>query len=249
MKKTMLLLAAALLFVSGAKAGEPIDEADLGLFNHLSVGLNVGTTGIGIQAGTCVTKWLGIRAGLDIMPAIKIKPGVDVYYDTPAGEQSETVKLEGNMARTQGEFMVDVYPLGGSFFVTAGMAFGGAKMFEVKGHSDKLASLSAEGVSIPYFDVDKYRVQFDRSGDVRANLEVNKVRPYLGIGFGSRAVPKRRVAFRAELGVQFHGHMKVVSDNVTTLSDYDNENNDISKLVDKLTVYPVLKFCINGRIF
>ena len=40
-----------------------------------------------------------------------------------------------------------------------------------------------------------------------------------------------------ELGVQFHGTPEVYAD------------NEFSDIIDKLTVYPVLKFRLSGRIF
>ena len=83
------------------------------------------------------------------------------------------------------------------------------------------------------------------NGDVR----VNAVRPYLGLGYG-RLVPNKRVGFRFELGVQIHGKIKVYQDDAEVpVGDHLDSDDDLSKIVKDLTVYPVLKFTLTGRIF
>ena len=81
------------------------------------------------------------------------------------------------------------------------------------------------------------------NGDVR----VKKFRPYAGLGFG-RLIPKKRVGFRFELGCQL-GKMKVYqNDTEVNINEMSKGKDDLSKIIDKLTVYPVLKFTLTGRI-
>ena len=69
------------------------------------------------------------------------------------------------------------------------------------------------------------------------------------MGFG-RAIPTNRINVGVELGVQFHGHPEVYTDNGNLdLSAFGEDGDTFSKIVDKLTVYPVLKIRLNGRIF
>ena len=52
-----------------------------------------------------------------------------------------------------------------------------------------------------------------------------------------------------EMGVQFHNTPKVYTNN-GDLSDLTEEaDNDFTDIIDKLTVYPVLKFRLCGKIF
>jgi hypothetical protein len=78
---------------------------------------------------------------------------------------------------------------------------------------------------------------------------VNAFRPYLGLGYG-RLVPRGRVGFRAELGLQFMGHIKVYqNDSKLDIDQFVNKGDDsLSKWVNKLAVYPVLKFMLTTRI-
>ena len=76
------------------------------------------------------------------------------------------------------------------------------------------------------------------------------VRPYVGIGFG-RIVPKKRLGFSGELGVQVHGTPEVYTNygNLDDLISEQDADDDFTKIIDKLTVYPVLKLRLTGRIF
>ena len=65
-----------------------------------------------------------------------------------------------------------------------------------------------------------------------------------------RLVPKNRVGFRFEAGCQFMGKLKVYQDNKEVkINELNDSDDDLSKIIDKWTVYPVLKLTITGRIF
>ena len=138
--------------------------------------------------------------------------------------------------------------------MAAGFSTGGADLAELSGHSDVVAQLyQQQDVTNfdPSMEIDKYRIEIDRNGNASGGIKVSSFRPYLGLGFG-RLVPKNRIGARFELGVQFHGTPKVYSgDNDNLLETFSGEkaSDDISDIVDKLTVYPVLKFSIRGRLF
>lgn len=74
--KGLNLLCALLLSCSTAMAGNVSEQAsgsatnDNMLFNHWSVGLDVGTPGIGASVATTCTDYLQIRAGFAIFPKI-----------------------------------------------------------------------------------------------------------------------------------------------------------------------------------
>ena len=115
----------------------------------------------------------------------------------------------------------------------------------MKAHSDELANSNNASIII-----DKYNLPVDENGDANGEIRVKNFRPYLGIGLGGRAVPKGRLSFRTELGVQFHGKPKVTAGG-QDLVEMAREagDDDISKVVDKLVIYPVIKLRLCGRIF
>ena len=52
-----------------------------------------------------------------------------------------------------------------------------------------------------------------------------------------------------ELGVQFHGTPEVYTDNGDLGNLMEEADNEYTDIINKLTVYPVLKLRLSGRIF
>ena len=241
--------------VSGLKAQSASDF--YGLFDHLSVGVNASTTGIGVDVATNVTKFVGLRLGLNMMPSFRFSQSMDLGMEAESGDNTlemGEIDASASFSRTTVDLLADVYPFGNSIFVTGGFSFGGSKVVKVKGHSDDVAEWYAQHPDEGefYVQADKYQIPVDRNGNMSGGLKVAGFRPYLGVGFGSRAVPKSRVGFRFELGLQFHGKPKVYTDS----EDYEihvsetDVDDDISKWISKgIKVYPVIKFRLCGRIF
>lgn len=227
-------------------------QKELGIFNSLSAGVGVGLTGVDVEIATPITPYLALRGGVSIMPNFSLTTDVDVDVDVPEGfSVPRQIDLTGSMKRTSGQLLVNVYPFTNksSFFVTAGAYFGGSSLVKIKGHSDELKDLIAQGQDAG-IAIGDYMIPVDKNGDVAGGLKVSGFRPYLGLGFG-RAVPKKRLGVMFELGVQFHGRPEVYTDygNVQDLLNELDEDDTFTKIIDKLTVYPVMKIRLCGRIF
>ncbi len=249
MKKLLLIVALATI---GAWSMQMRAQKEQGLFNRLSVGVSASTMGIGVDASTTLNRYFMLRAGIDIMPGITFDTDVDV--DVPSGSNSTsetTVNLEGALKRTQASLLLSVYPFKrSSFFITGGAYFGGDKLVKIKGHSPELQDLYDRYGEQAGIIIGDYKLPIDENGNVSGGIKVSGFRPYLGLGLG-RAVPHKRLGFMFELGVQFHGTPKVYSDtgNMDDLLGQTNTDDEFSDILDKLSVYPVLKFRLCGRIF
>lgn len=260
MKKITLALALIMMQLSTITAQTENNKFHRTLFNHWGVGVGAGTEGINVSVATCLTNFFEVELGMNVMPGIKVHGDVDATYNYSImgveQSQNDQIRVEGKFARTTVDVKAHLYPFGGntSFFVAAGFSMGGADIAELSGHSDVVAELyKQQGVTgfDPSLEIDKYKIEIDKNGNASGGIKVSSFRPYLGLGFG-RLVPKHRLGARLELGVQFHGKPKVYSgDNDNLLESFSGEkaSDDISDIVDKLTVYPVLKFSIRGRLF
>lgn len=217
--------------------------AQTDVFNHLAVGASVGTQGIGVDVATTLTKYAAFRVGMNFMPGIKVSDKMNGDINIGGVNTPAYFDVEGKFSRTTIDVAVDAYPFGNGFFVTAGLSFGGKKLAKLTGDLSKNAAIGDGDL-----EIGEYKIPV-RNGKVDGAIEVNAVRPYFGLGYG-RAVPKGRVACRIELGVQLHGKPVPASayGDVTKMLGVEAED-DISKVMNKLTVYPVLKFRIAGRIF
>ena len=252
------LFMACMMFVAMQASAQKVD--DFGIFQHFGANLGVGTEGISVGVAAPVTNYLEVGLGVNFMVAIK--PSGDVSFSQseiriPGNNKVyilDKLHIKGNTARTTLDFKANVYPFGlkNDFFVVAGFSFGGKKIATLEGHSDEVAAIYQENptwTGTINAVIDQYNIRIDRNGNADGDIRVKSFRPYLGLGYG-RLVPKGRVGFRAELGVQFMGHMKVYqNDNELKIDEFVTKGtDDLSKIIDKWTVYPVLKFMLTTRI-
>lgn len=247
MKKTIVTILATFMCAISSWAIGP------DIFNHLGASVGVGTTGITVDLATPITGFLQMRAGVDIMPGITFKSDAEFTYTVPSlpDIQTGTVQLKGDMARTQGHVIFNVYPVPKcSFFVAAGAYFGGNKLLKINGHSDELAQVaSATGQTGGSVIIGDYEIPADKDGNVSGGLKVKSFRPYLGLGWG-RAVPGKLINFQTELGVQFEGKPELYTDHGTIkYSDDLIDDNTFNKVRKYLKVYPQITFRMGFRAF
>ena len=259
------MMAVLLLSAVGSTFAQDFER---GVFNHYSANVSAGTEGIGIGVASCLTPYVETELGINFMPGFKVNGSADIDAQdvnlpglpNPVTIDAGSVDLQGKFARTTLNFKAHVYPFGGNskFFVSAGFSFGGKKIAKIKGHSDKLKEIvetqypqyKKEIIDQVGAAIADYNIQFDENYDITGDVRVKSFRPYLGLGFG-RLVTKNRVGVRFEMGCQFMGKMKVYQNNeeVDIYSALDDAGEgDLSKVIEKLKVYPVIKLAITGRI-
>lgn len=235
MKRLFLLSSLLVLFAFGASA-----QKDLRILNHLAIGAEVGTMGVGIDVAMPVTPFVDLQAGFTMFPKIKFNTSIDLSHKHP---EFNKIPAKGEVLMKGGKVLVNVMPLPiiTSFHVTAGLYFGS---------TDVMGLYNTEPIPANYsLALGDYLLEPNSDGFVDGKLKVNKVKPYLGIGIG-RGVPKRRVGFKCDLGVVFWGKPSVYC-NDTQIHDTDagGDGDEAMKIISKFKVYPVLNFRICGRIF
>ena len=266
MKKLMMVAVILLTSVGSVMAQ---NEYKRGLFNHVGLNVGAGTEGISVGLAAPVTSFLEVEAGVNVMPSFKLSGDLDVDYDYSSLPQvpnvqyptEATIHAEGSFDRTTFNVKANLYPFGGGtkFFIAAGLSIGGEKIAEVNGSCDKLREISQKLPTQELKDqlrqavtanLGGYKLELDENYNVRGDIRCKKVRPYLGLGFG-RLVPKNRIGCRFELGCQFMGKLKVYQNDTEidiNKALEDAGEDDLSKFVKDLKVYPVLKFSLSGRI-
>lgn len=253
MKKLITTICVAICALSAGNQANAQATDFLGIANHVGVDLNIGTTGIGIEAATPITPFVQARLGISIMPGFNFNVDTDVSgsYDTPAGpvDFDNEISINGSLKRVQGSLIFNVYPLGNKFplFIAVGGYFGGRDMVKITGQVENFTPEMRNAI----VEIGNYQLPLDDHGAVRGSLRVNAFRPYIGIGTG-RPCPVGRLNFMWELGVQIQGKPYLWDDiNKEKVDTKLIEGNDdtFQKIMDHFTVYPVLKFTISGRIF
>ena len=266
MKKLMMVAVILLTSVGSVMAQ---NEYKRGLFNHVGLNVGAGTEGISVGLAAPVTGFFELEAGVNVMPSFKLSGDLDVDVNTSSLPQvptvtyptSATIHAEGSFDRTTFNVKANLYPFGGGtkFFIAAGLSIGGEKIAEVTGSCDELRKFSQ---SLPTQELKNefrqavsanlagYNLQFDENYNVQGDIRCKKVRPYLGLGFG-RLVPKNRLGMRLELGCQFMDKLKVYQNDTEidiNKALEDAGDDDLSKFVKDLKIYPVVKFSFTGRI-
>ena len=266
MKKLMMVAVILLTSVGSVMAQ---NEYKRGLFNHVGLNVGAGTEGISVGLAAPVTSFLEVEAGVNVMPSFKLSGDLDVDYDSSSLPQvpgvqypaNATIHAEGSFDRTTFNVKANLYPFGGGtkFFIAAGLSIGGEKIAEVSGSCDELRDFSQKLPSQELKDQFRqavsanlagYNLQFDENYNVQGDIRCKKVRPYLGLGFG-RLVPKNRLGMRLELGCQFMDKLKVYQNDTEidiNKALEDAGDDDLSKFVKDLKIYPVVKFSFTGRI-
>ena len=244
-------------------------EYKRGFLNHVGINVGAGTEGISVGLAAPVTGFFELEAGVNVMPSFKLSGDLDVDVNTSSLPQvpnvqyptGATIHAEGSFDRTTFNVKANLYPFGGGtkFFIAAGLSIGGEKIAEVTGSCDELRKFSQNLPTQELKDQFRqavsanlagYNLQFDENYNVQGDIRCKKVRPYLGLGFG-RLVPKNRLGMRLELGCQFMDKLKVYQNDTEVDIDKaleDAGEDDLSKFVKDLKIYPVVKFSFTGRI-
>lgn len=266
MKKLMMVAVILLTSVGSVMAQK---EYKRGFLNHVGINVGAGTEGISVGLAAPVTGFFELEAGVNVMPSFKLSGDLDVDVNTSSLPQvpnvqyphEATIHAEGSFDRTTFNVKANLYPFGGGtkFFIAAGLSIGGEKIAEVNGSCDQLREFSQSLPSQELKDQFRqavsanlagYNLQFDENYNVQGDIRCKKVRPYLGLGFG-RLVPKNRLGMRLELGCQFMDKLKVYQNDTEidiNKALEDAGDDDLSKFVKDLKIYPVVKFSFTGRI-
>lgn len=243
--KAIIAAFAMALFAQPVQAQDRVDE--FGIFDHMSLGLTLGTTGIGLDLAAPVTDYLQVRAGYNFFSGIKYSEDVD--YRAKGKPTRGKTKAEGTNYMGTGHLLLDVYPFPNyTFHATAGFYIGTDEVVKIENTSPVKDFDEGEGIVIG-----DHIVGFDNNGYAHGCIKVNKFRPYVGIGFG-RSVPRKRFGVSGDFGVQFWGKPKVYEkqtgmDLEVKKEDLGDESNKYYDVISKFAVWPVVTLRLTYRIF
>ncbi len=146
------------------------------MFNHLDLGVTLGTTGIGLDAAMPVGDYVKLRTGFEVMPRFNydMNFGVesfdgtgtsidqstfnrmaDVLYGLTGFKVDQNITMKGKPTMWNFKFMVDVYPFKNNkhWHFTAGFHWGPSKIAEAVNAQEDSPSLFAVGMYNHIYDV------------------------------------------------------------------------------------------------
>ena len=257
MKRIILTVAVAMIAATSVLAQNQ-DADDLGILNHGSLALGIGTTGISADLILPFSPYVAVRGGADILP-FKYSTDYDIKYRNGVAQAvlPGEIELEGKLSIITGHLLFDFFPSKQSIFhLTAGAYVGGEKVAEAYNKEDgALAAVTAYNKMVPAneragYALGDYFLTPDENGNVNANIKVSKFRPYVGIGIGRPIPSKSRIACNLDLGVQFWGKPTVTCQGQElTDEDLDGDDGGIVRYISMASVLPVLNFHVVVRLF
>lgn len=268
MKKLLSLLLLLAIFAS-AQAKTPHLR-----FFHFGIGANAGTNGLGLDASIGLGRFVQVRAGYTFGHPMAFERNVGVYDeasaivnamninnpDFSARDYSSDVKARFKPHLNTAHALVDIYPLG-RFHFTVGAYFGQHSIVELTCSDPITKTMGYDNLYIMAYneiypglniqpiglELDGHVFAPDATGNLYGEMRVQKVRPYVGIGWG-RAVPRRsRIGFSLDLGVQYWGKPEYYCNGEPVLTNGESESGLWSTL-GRSPVYPVVTLRLCGRL-
>lgn len=235
----LLLLTAAL----GARA-----QRAEGL--SLSAGLAVGTTGLAVEASVLLPGEIGFRAGFNWLQA-----GIPLSVKLPEdfGGDGSSLGFKAQLNLNHGYLLTDIYLTPkGRFHLTGGVWAGSPVLVRLSNTAPLPDALNSIGI-----DVDDYSVHAV-DGNLTAELRVNALKPYLGVGFG-RPRADRHWSVSFDAGILWWGNPGVFATGYNLLDEakevqltsaaLDGLDKGILDKAGRVMVYPVFRCIVNYRIF
>ena len=189
----------------------------------LALGAKFGTTGIGGELTFGLNRFFNLRAGLGYATL-----GLDMKHGA--------VKYKTDFKMMSVPLLVDLYPVGGTFRLSAGAYI--------------LPTMKADLSTTPKKNVQvgSHTYAPDVVGTLSGKIDGNALAPYLGIGFGNPVSPDKWLSFSLDLGVIIQSYDVSLNSNGAGMTakldtfrqDLKKEESNIQKDADKLKLFPVL---------
>lgn len=194
-------------------------------------GITAGTLGVGPEFGLRLSETIGVRANATFLHRDLVE--VDA--------ESDDIEFDSNVRLRSGGAMVDVYPLGGGFRLSAGVRLNGNKA--------TLRSTPTTNVTIGARPVTPEQV-----GKLRADYRVRDWAPALTLGYAGELRPRLVAGFEA--GMLFHGAPSIsnlhsedgtLSGDPGFTADIERERMLIENDIDDYKFYPVVQASLAYR--
>ncbi len=215
-----LVIGAVTAFPADAEAQDWIETA------KPSVGVAVGTAGVGLEAGVRPWERVGARFGIGWIPYEG-----DIDEDDVMG----TISPPSPITR----LVADLFPLAGGFHLSAGLhRYSGG--------------VSARVVARDSVEINDREYSPEEVGEVRARVWGNETAPYLGLGWQGHS---GRIQPHLQVGVAFTGSPRItvnvtgaLADDPTFQSDLDREIQDAEEEIESYRYFPHLSFGLRIRL-
>ncbi|MBR2153337.1 MAG: hypothetical protein IJ901_01800 [Bacteroidaceae bacterium] len=250
-------------------------HAEDGLFNHLSIGLNTGLTGFGIDVAMPVHKLVTVRAGLSGWSIGNIKfKAINTAMETNQSQMVEEDAVKRAQMVDKVELAVEpnfwnffllaeVHPFKNQpFYFSAGLFIGSKNFLHFSNTNEGALGFlydanqkvedynhvfhtNYQPIGVKFGD---YIFTADENGNIDVRMKTNAVKPYIGIGFGQHIAKTHRVSLAVDLGLLFWGTPKLLLNNDTEIVA-SGKDSGIGSVFSWLKAWPNLQLRVAYKIF
>lgn len=211
-----------LLFISSPELSAQIRPA-----KKFAIGIDAGTTGIGGELTTNLTKKLNVRFGISAFN--RSESGV---YD----EDEPAIAYDGSLSINNISLLVDYYPFTRGLKLSAGFY---KNAFEVTANAEPNESYEINGkVFSP-----------DRLGSLQATVVYpNEIMPYIGIGFGNPLAKGLPIKLNMSLGLMYSGAPELTMVGEGFISPTIDQAVNFQDGLNEFEWFPVFKLGLSFRV-
>ena len=137
------------------------DATDKLLFNHLAIGISIGTEGASLDLALPIGHYVQLRAGMSYMPSIKLTKHFDasqtgstgtsnfdsitsILHDITGLQFDEQIDMKATTQFWNGKILVDVFPFKKkNWFFSAGLYFGPKQVMHIENAAEDMGTLIA----------------------------------------------------------------------------------------------------------
>jgi hypothetical protein len=236
MKKTLLSIAIAtglpwIVQPACAQAGpvqtDTAPRTTTGDNGRFRIGVTAGTLGIGPEIGYRANRTVGLRANA-------------TFLSFDHSVKSNNVRYDGHANLKSGGVMLDLYPFGGGFFLSAGA--------RINGNDGRLRATPQSTTTIGSTAFTPAQI-----GTISGRAEVKDVAPQLTLGYGGGL--HHGLSFHFEAGALFQGAIRVrdfasngtLANDPRFLVELEKERLSTQRKVDDYKVYPIAQIGLKYR--
>jgi len=246
-----------------------------GLFNHLSIGINTGLAGSGIDVTMPVHRLVTVRTGFSGLHYGDIKfkaintaeelTGTALVEDDAVrrAQMADKIELAAKPNFWNVFLLAEVHPFTNeSFHFTAGLYVGSKNFLHFRNTNEgALEFLHDANTKVSDYNqafnthfspiglkFGDYVFTADENGNIDVMMKTNVVKPYLGVGVGKHIAQKHRLSFALDLGLIFWGSPKFVLNNGVEIKSSGKEAG-ITQVFSWLKAWPNLQVKVAYKIF
>ena len=137
------------------------DASDKLLFNHLAIGIGIGTEGASLDLALPIGHYVQLRAGMSYLPSIKLTKHFDasqtgstgtsnfdsitsILHDITGLQFDEQIDMKATTQLWNGKILVDVFPFKKkNWFFSAGLYFGPKQVMHIENAAEDMGTLIA----------------------------------------------------------------------------------------------------------